>query len=203
VVLSPLPDLHTAEVLTLVLDEIRKRFGDTMGYELAITPDEATLARPHPTDEQSKLIYSFDRGWGDPSTRPRSDTDDLTDLAAFDVTAAAAALQAAPETLRIAPSDVTETFVDIDHIAEPPGPGALELLVRVSTTAHTDGWIYLEPAGTVKRVEDPSCPLRSSTWRRGKPLERGQKTATVPTPARYSTARSPKASCRWRNTGNG
>ncbi|WNG92896.1 DUF1707 domain-containing protein [Mycobacterium sp. ITM-2016-00318] len=156
VVLRPLPDLHAAEGLTLVLDEIRNRFGDTMGYELAITPDEATLARPAPTHEQSKLIYSFHRGWGDPSTRPRSDTDDLTDLAAFDVPAAAAALQPAPGTLRIARGDVTETFIDIDHIAEPPGPGALELLVRVSTRAHTDGWIYLDSAGTVKRVEDPS-----------------------------------------------
>ena len=48
-VLGPLPDLHTAEGLTLVLDEIRKRFGDTMGYELAITPTAATLTVPTPT----------------------------------------------------------------------------------------------------------------------------------------------------------
>ncbi len=49
VVLGPLPNLHTAEGLTLVIDEIRKRFGDTMGYELAITPDDASwrvLIRP-------------------------------------------------------------------------------------------------------------------------------------------------------------
>jgi hypothetical protein len=155
VVLGPLPDLHTAEGLTLVLDEIRKRFGDTMGYELAITPTEATLARPDPTDDKSKLIYSFDRGWGDPSTSTRSDTDDLTDLAAFDVPAAAAALRAAPDTLRIAPGDVEETFIDIDYIAE-PAPGAIELLVKVSTTAGTDGWIYLDGAGNIKRVENPS-----------------------------------------------
>ena len=95
-------------------------------------------------------------GWGDPSTRSRSDTDDLTDLAAFDVPAAAAALAAAPETLRIAPGDVTDTFIDVDHIAEPPGPGALELLVKVSTTAGTDGWLYLDPASNIKRVEYPS-----------------------------------------------
>jgi hypothetical protein len=156
VVLGPLPNLHTAEGLTLVVDEIRKRFGDTMGYELAITPDEATLARPDPTDEKSKLIYTFDDGWGDPSTRPRSDTDDLTDLAAFDVPAAASALQAAPKTLQIAPGDVAETFIDVDHIAEPPAPAALELLVKVTTNAGADGWIYLDPAGKIKRVEFPS-----------------------------------------------
>jgi hypothetical protein len=154
-VLGPLPNLHSAEGLTLVIDEIRKRFGDTTGYELAITPTEATLARPDPTDENSKLIYSFEGGWGDPSTRPRSDTDDVTDLGAFDVQAAADALQAAPETLRIAPGDVEQTFIDIDHIADPP-PGTLELLVKVSTTAGTDGWIYLDGASNIKRVENPS-----------------------------------------------
>lgn len=156
VVLGPLPNLHTAEGLTLVIDEIRKRFGDTMGYELAITPADAMLARPDPTDEKSKLIYSFDGGWGDPSTRSRSDTDDVTDLAAFDVSAAAAVLKAAPETLRIAPGDVTDTFIDVDHVAEPPAPGALELLVKVSTKSGADGWIYLDGAGNTKRVEYPS-----------------------------------------------
>jgi hypothetical protein len=126
-----------------------------MGYELAIMPHEALLARPDPTNDGSKLIYSYERGWGDPSTRPRSDTDDLTDLGAFDVQAAAAALAAAPETLHIAPADVSETFIDIDHIAEQPGPGALELLVKVTTKAGANGFVYLDGASNIKRVEYP------------------------------------------------
>ena len=156
VVLTPPPNLHTVEGMALVIDEIRKRFGDTMGFELAIMPDEAILARADPTNDQSKLVYSFERGWGDPSERPRSDTDDLTDLGAFDVAAAAAALQAAPETLRISPGDVSKTFIDIDHVAEPPEPGALELLVKVTTTSGADGWIYLDGASNIKHVEYPS-----------------------------------------------
>jgi Domain of unknown function (DUF1707) len=156
VVLTPPPNLHTVEGITRVLDETRKRFGDTMGYELAIMPDEALLARPDPTNDQSKLIYRFTRGWGDPSDRPRSDTDDLTDLGAFDIAAAAAALQAAPETLRIPSGDVTQTFIDIDYVAEPPEPGALELLIRVTTTSGADGWIYLDGTSAIKRVEYPS-----------------------------------------------
>jgi hypothetical protein len=156
VVLAPPRELHTAEGMAGVIDEIRKRFGDTMGYELAITPDEATLARPDPADDHSKLIYSFQGGWGDPSTRTRSDTDEVADIGAFDVQAAAAALAAAPETLRIAPGDVSKTLIDIDHVAEPPGPGALELLVKVTTTAGADGWIYFDGAGNIKRVEYPS-----------------------------------------------
>ncbi len=156
VVLTPPPNLHTVEGMTRVIDEIRTRFGDTMGYELAIMPDKAILARPDPTNDQSKLIYSFERGWGDPSNSPRSDTDDLTDLGAFDVAAAAAALQAAPETLRIPPGDVSKTFIDVDHVAEPPEAGALELLVKVTTTSGADGWIYLDGASNIKRVEYPS-----------------------------------------------
>jgi hypothetical protein len=139
-----------------VIDETRKRFGDTTGYELAMMSDEAILARPDPADEHLKLIYSFKGGWGDPSTRLRSDTDDVTDLGAFDVQAAAAALRAAPETLRIAPADVSKTFIDIDHISEDPaGPGALELLVKVTTTSGADGFIYLDGASNIKRVEYP------------------------------------------------
>jgi len=155
VVLAPPPDLHTADGMARVIDEMRQRFGDTTGYELAIMTDEAILARPNPTDDGSKLIYNYARGWGDPSARPRSDTDHVIDLGAFDVPAAAAALAAAPETLHIAPADVSETFIDIDHVAEPPGPGALELLVKVTTKSGTDGFIYLDGASNIKRVEYP------------------------------------------------
>ena len=69
--------------------------------------------------------------------------------------AAAAALATAPETLRIPPADVSDTFIDVDHVAEPPGPGALELLIKVTTTAGADGSIYLDGAGNTKRVEFP------------------------------------------------
>ncbi|HEX3287897.1 MAG TPA: DUF1707 domain-containing protein [Mycobacterium sp.] len=156
VVLPPPGQLHTAEGMARVIDAMRKRFGDTMGYELAITPDDATLARPDPADDRSKLIYFYRGGWGDPSGRPKSDTDDLTDLAAFDMPAAVAALQAAPETLKIAPADVSDTFIDIDHVADPAGPGALELLVKITTKSGADGFIYLDGASNIKRVEYPS-----------------------------------------------
>jgi DUF1707 SHOCT-like domain len=156
VVLAPRGQLHTADGMAGLIDAMRKRFGDTMGYELAITPDDAMLARPDPADDRSKLVYPYRGGWGDPSGRPKSDTDDLTDLAAFDVPAAAAALQAAPETLKIAPGEVSDTFIDIDPIADPNGPGALELLVRITTKSGADGFIYLDGASNIKRVEYPS-----------------------------------------------
>ncbi len=156
VVLDPPQDLQSAAGLARLIAEIRTRFGDTMGYELAVMADEALLARADASDEGSKLIYTFHGGWGDPSTRSRSDTDDLTDLGAFDVAAAAAALQNAPETLQIVPTDVADTDLDVDYIADPAGPGALELLVKVTTNSGTNGWIYLDGAGNIKRVEKPS-----------------------------------------------
>jgi hypothetical protein len=155
VVLAPPGQLHTAGGMAGLIDAMRKRFGDTMGYELAISQDEAMLARPDPADDRLKLIYSYHGGWGDPSDSPKSDTDDLTDLAAFDLPAAVAALQAAPETLKIAPDDVSGSFIDIDHIADPSGPGALELLVKITTKSDTNGFIYLDAASNIKRVEYP------------------------------------------------
>jgi Domain of unknown function (DUF1707) len=155
-VLMPPTQLHTVEGMTGLLDQMRKRFGDTTGIELAITPDAAMLFRPDPADDQSKLLYRFNGGWGDPTRRPRDDKDNPADLGAFDVQAVAEVLRTAPETLRIAPADVSEVFVDVDHIADPSGPGALELLVKVEAKSGGDGFIYLDSAGNTKRVEYPS-----------------------------------------------
>ena len=148
-------ELNTAAGMAAVLDEIRKRFGSTTGYELAFTPERAFLALPDPADDKTKLVYTFSGGWGNPSSSPRSDSDDLTDLAAFDVPAAAAAWAAAPATLQIAPGEVENTYFDVDHVARPPGVGGLEILLRVSTKSGTNGYIHLDPAGQVVRVEQP------------------------------------------------
>ena len=155
-VLSVPKELHTPDGMTGLLEQMRKRFGDTTGIELAITSDEAMLFRPDPTDDQSKLLYRFRGGWGDPTTRPRDDKDLPADLGAFDVRAVAEVLRAAPQTLGIDPADVSEIIVDVDHIQVPAGPGALELLVKLSKRSGGDGYIYLDSAGNTKRVEYPA-----------------------------------------------
>ena len=154
-VLTVPKQLHTLGGMNGVLEQMRKRFGDTTGIELAITPDYAMLYRPDPTDDKSKLFYRFDGGWGDPTLEPRDDEDNPADLGAFDVKAVAEVLRGAPETLGIAPDDVEEVFVDIDHIDD-PAPGALELLVKVDRKSGGEGFIYLDSAGNTKRVEYPS-----------------------------------------------
>lgn len=148
--------MDTVEGMTGVLDEIRKRFGSTMGYELAFRPDQAFLSLPDPANDQKKLIYTYRGGWGNPSSSSRSDSDDLADLGAFDVGATVAAWQSAPATLQIAPGDVDDSYLDIDHIAEPGGPGALETLIRLTTKSGMNGFLYLDPAGAITRVENPS-----------------------------------------------
>ena len=45
--------------------------------------------------------------------------------------------------------------------------------------------------------------LRSSSWQSGRRREPGRRTATGTTPVRFSTARWPRASSRWRSTGSG
>jgi hypothetical protein len=154
-VLSMPTQLHTLGGLTGLLDQMRTRFGDTMGIELAITADDAMLYRADPTDPHSKLLYRFNGGWGDPTRRPRDDQDDVADLGAFDAKAVAQVLRSAPETLGIAPDDVGDVVVDVDHMADPP-PGALELLVKVAKKSGGDGYLYLDNAGNTKRVEYPN-----------------------------------------------
>ena len=148
--------LHTAGGMTGLLEQMRQRFGDTTGIELAIFSDSAVLFRADPTDPRKKLLYRFNGGWGDPTPRPRDDEDNPADLGAFDVTAVADVLRGAPATLAIAPDDVAEIVVDIDHIADPAGPGALDLLVKVDRKSGGAGFLYLDSAGNTKRVEYPT-----------------------------------------------
>jgi hypothetical protein len=155
-VLNVPKQLQTLGGMTGLLDGMRKRFGDTIGIELAITPDEAMLYRPDPSDAKSKLLYHFSGGWGDPTRSPRDASDDAADLAAFDAKTVAGVLRTAPETLGIAADDVSEVVLDIDHIADADGPGALELLVKVGKKSGGDGYLYLDSAGNTKRVVYPS-----------------------------------------------
>lgn len=149
-------ELHTLDGMTALLDEIRKRFGDTIGYELAVFPDDAYLYRVDPADERNKLLYRYDAGWDDPDPKPRSDDDFVGDLAAFNVSAAVAALNAAPGTLGVDPANVSQIVIDIDEMATAPdAPSELELLIKVTDRTRGSGFIYLDGAGNTKRVSYP------------------------------------------------
>ena len=118
--------------------------------------DEAILAGPDPTNDHSKLIYSFTRGWGDllhqdPVRHRRHARPRRFRRASGGRRPCGRAGNPAHRTRR----RLGDASIDIDHVAEPPGPGALELLVKVTTTSGADGFIYLDGASNIKRVEYP------------------------------------------------
>ena len=84
-VITPPKQLQSLGGLNGLLEQMRQRFGDTMGYSLPIYPEYAVLDRADPNDDRRKLSYNYRGGFDDPSTSARADDDVLVDLAAFDV----------------------------------------------------------------------------------------------------------------------
>lgn len=58
--------------LTGLMEQTRKRFGDTVGYRLVVYPTYAVLDRPDPSDDRRVLAYDYRGGWGDPPAPRRA-----------------------------------------------------------------------------------------------------------------------------------
>ncbi len=154
VVLTPPKQLHSLGGLSGLFEQMRKKFGDTMGYSLVIYPDYAVLDRPDARDDRRELSYSYRGGFDDPNTSSKSSDATLVDLAAFDAKAVVGVLRGAPETLNIKPEDVTNTYLTIDPARDPTAPGTLSVSIYVSSDFGS-GYIQLAPDGTVKRISYP------------------------------------------------
>ncbi|OBK25581.1 DUF1707 domain-containing protein [Mycobacterium asiaticum] len=153
VVLTPPKQLHSLGGLTGLLEQTRKRFGDTMGYRLLVYPEYASIDRKDPTDERRVLDYTYRGGWGDPSSTAKNSSTDtaLVDLGKFDVKAVVGILRGAPETVGIKPQDVKSTYLIVEPAKDPTTPGALTLTIYVSGD-YGSGSIELAGDGTVKQV---------------------------------------------------
>ena len=153
-VLTPPKQLQSLGGLNGLLEQMRQRFGDTMGYSLTIYPDYAVLSRADPTDDRRKLSYSYRGGFDDPSTSAKDDDDVLVDVAAFDVKAAVGILRGAPETVGLQQKDVkpNSTYLSIDPTRDPLTPGALSLRASVSSDFGS-GSITFAGDGTIKRID--------------------------------------------------
>lgn len=154
VVLTPPRQLHSLGGLTGLLEQARKKFGDTMGYRMVIYPEYAVYERPDPTDERRTLNYTYRGGWDDPSTSPKSPNTVAVDLGAFDVRAVVGLLRGAPETLNIKPDEVRSTYLTIDPARDPTTPGALTVSIYVSSEFGS-GYIETNPDGSVKQINYP------------------------------------------------
>lgn len=155
-VLTPPKQLQSLGGLNGLLEQMKQKWGDTMGYSLTVYPDYASMQRPDPSDDRRVLQYSYRGGWGDPSTSAKDERDVLVDLAAFDVPAIVGIMRGAPETLGMKPEDVDNLYLSIDPSSdETAPPGAIDLSIYVSSEFGS-GYIELLPDGTPKNISYPS-----------------------------------------------
>jgi hypothetical protein len=154
VVLTPPKQLHSLGGLTGLIEQMKKRFGDTNGYRLIVYPDYASLTRPDPQEDRRELNYTYRGGWDDPSTTSKTNDATVVDLSKFDIKTVVGVLRGAPETLGLKPADVTSTYLSIDPARDPTTPGALSIDVYVSTD-YGSGYIELAGDGSVKQINYP------------------------------------------------
>ena len=154
VVLTPPRQLHSLGGLNGLLEQMRKKFGDTMGYRLVVYPEYAVLDRPDTRDERRTLDYTYRGGWGDPSTTSKSSDAELVDVGKFDTTAIVGVLRGAPETLNIKPDEVKTTYLIIEPSRDPTDPGSVSISIYVSSEFGS-GYLEVGPDGSVKHITYP------------------------------------------------
>jgi hypothetical protein len=155
VVLTAPRQLQSLGGLTGLIEQMKQRFGDTMGYKLLIYPEYGSLDRADPNDNRRKISYDYRGGWGDgddPSAL--SDGDRSVDLGMIDAKAIVGVLRGAPDTLGIKRSDVKNTYLIIEP-SKDPNAGDLTITMYVSSDFGS-GYIATAGDGTVKQIHYPS-----------------------------------------------
>lgn len=140
---------QTAEGLSGLLQTMRDKFGDTMGFSLVVYPTYAVYDRPDPTNSKVEQSFTY-RGdgwqeWGSPMST--SSFDYLADLSQIDASTVAAVLANAPQH--------TGAPVGSDSylIIEGTESGGLELAIH--STAPGTGFLQVDPDGSIKQVFPP------------------------------------------------
>jgi Domain of unknown function (DUF1707) len=156
-VITPPTRLQSQGGLEGLLEQMRQRFGDTMGYGLTIYPEYAVLSRPDPNDDRRSLSYYYKGGFDDPTTSATSDGARLADLGAIDVKAVIAVLKGTPAAVGLKPADIEQdhTYLTIDPTRDPKTAGELTLRANVSSDFGS-GSVSFAPDGTIKRVDPPT-----------------------------------------------
>jgi len=155
VVLTPPRQLHSLGGVDGLFQQMRTKFGDTVGYRLVIYPDYAVLERPDPANTRRTLNYTYRGGWDDPSTAPRSPDAVAVDLDKFDTRAIVGVLRGAPQTLKINSAEVRSIYLIVEPARDPTTPGAVAITTHVSSEFGS-GYVESNPDGSVKRIDYPS-----------------------------------------------
>ncbi|MEN4479311.1 serine/threonine-protein kinase [Mycolicibacterium cosmeticum] len=148
--------LQTADGLAALLDTIRAKFADTMGFQLVVYPTYAILDRVDPTNShvEHSFMYRGDgwQEWG--SATSTSSFDVLADLGAINVPGVAATLADAPQ--KLGAPDGSGVYLIVEGTGatgEGSEGGGLELAVH--STAPGTGFMQVNPDGSIKQVFPP------------------------------------------------
>jgi hypothetical protein len=155
-VLRPPTQLFSLNGLTGLIDQMRQKFGNTMGFELRIFSDNADLELPDPKEPRRKLSYAYRGGWA-PQSSPTtvSESDVLVDLGAFDTAAIVGVFKGAPKSLNIKPEEVKSTHMSIGAAKDPLTPGAVLIEIYVSGE-FSSGWLSVDGKGNPVQMHPAS-----------------------------------------------
>jgi hypothetical protein len=149
-VLTPPRQLLSVGGLNGLFEQMRKKFGSTVGFDLDIRPDTAYLRLADPGDARRTLMYTYRGGWGDdPSESTTDDDARAVDLSRFDVEAVLGAMRGGPELVGVPQNEVKEVRLDIRPSKDPLTPGDVNLMVYVSGEFN-NGHFTLTPDGQLK-----------------------------------------------------
>lgn len=139
--------LQSPDGLNNLFAAIRSKFGDTMGYQLAVYPDYAVLDHADPQNSQHKKSYVFRGGsWSDFGEAEHVGTfDSLVDLSKFDTAAVTARMTGAAQALNV-PSP-TSTYL----IVEGTDGGNTRIAIYESGNGDS-GYMDVNPDGSVKEM---------------------------------------------------
>ncbi|MCZ8380251.1 DUF1707 domain-containing protein [Mycobacterium sp. CPCC 205372] len=151
-VLTPPRQLLSLGGINGLFEQMRKKFGNTEGFDLDIRPDQAYLRIPDPRDARRTLQYTYSGGWSDdPSETNTADAARPIDLARFNVEAVLGAMRGGPQTVGLPANDPAELRLDISPSNDPLTPGDVKLMVYVDGE-FKDGHFTLTPDGELKDV---------------------------------------------------
>ncbi|OBI47984.1 DUF1707 domain-containing protein [Mycobacterium sp. E796] len=136
--------LLTLGGLSSLIAQVRTTFGDTMGYELVVYPDHASITRPDTINAHKTVRYTYGgRGWGTGSSTTIPMDTAIGDLGKFDVQAVISALRAAPQTLHIDGGNPENIIIE----AAQDGTLRIELYV---SDGHTERYLMVNADGSIR-----------------------------------------------------
>ena len=153
---APPRQLQSAYGLGGLLDQARKKFGDTMGYRLLVYPDYGSMDRADPNDDRRELDYNYRGIWDSPSVTGKDSDDRVVDLGKFDVNAVIGRVRGAPQILGIEQRDVKTVYFIVEPSKDPTAPDAAQIEIHVSTNYGNSGYLTADPQGNVINQYPPS-----------------------------------------------